>query len=614
VRRGLRLALLLTMWLWPWTVAAADSAPASSARPPLSALPEIPRLSRPAPKEAERTRLEHLLVRLVSESEAERALAQREIAEADASLISAIDQRMNALADAADRGAMKKALRGIRRKARQEVREQMRAAGKRGKVETPDYLEMLLAHAQPTSKTWRDLVSTVALSRMLMHIGTVDAVRELIDVYVRFGEFLRVDTQLQLDQLGERAVAALIEARRHPAEKIGRWAERQLDQLGMAIPNEAVRAKDPDVLADVLRAYGRAKDPDAARVVISFANSDRAQIRLAARQAVAMLAEVANWQLRDTYENIVGKKPPRDWSWRRTAQELFSEFDRLRLAQVYQLFDTGKQAQSNGDLASMLQAYNQVLARSPRFEHRQQMASGYLAFARQASPEQREEALDALIRAARISTDEPEKKQIESLRLTLEGETLLAQGVADQVLFQRAREIDPSNERARDAISLAEHEQMAKQTRFNRFAAAGVIGVVAILAILAIALRRGRREAATSPTGKAADGGGGEPAPGESGELEAVDIPGREASDEPPGEATTDTTASGAESANGPPEPEAAGEATETEARAEADGPSSLTADRTASADPDTGPLHTDEVPSDQASADDDGGESPQGG
>jgi hypothetical protein len=144
------------------------------------------------------------------------------------------------------------------------------------------------------------------------------------------------------------------------------------------------------------------------------------------------------------------------------------------------------------------------------------MAAGYLAFARQASPEQRQEALDALLRAARISTDELEQKQIESLKLTLEGEALLAQGIADQVLFQRAREVDPSNERARDAIQLAEHEQLAKQTRFNRFAAAGVIGVVAILAILAIALRRGRREAVPKTTGRpGGETSNGKPADGE---------------------------------------------------------------------------------------------------
>jgi len=56
--------------------------------------------------------------------------------------------------------------------------------------------------------------------------GDWQAVRGLIDIYVRFGEFLRVDTQLSLEKMGEGAIAALIEAERHPAPKIAHWAAR----------------------------------------------------------------------------------------------------------------------------------------------------------------------------------------------------------------------------------------------------------------------------------------------------------------------------------------------------------------------------------------------------
>jgi hypothetical protein len=146
---------------------------------------------------------------------------------------------------------------------------------------------MLLLAAEPNNRAWQDLVRVVAMSRMLCHAGGIQAARVLIGVYVRFGEFLRVDTQLQLEKMGGSAVAALIEARHHRAEKIAHWAERQLDGLGKAIPGEAVNTTDYQVLADVLRAYGRVRDPDAARIVISFANSERTQVREAARQAIA---------------------------------------------------------------------------------------------------------------------------------------------------------------------------------------------------------------------------------------------------------------------------------------------------------------------------------------
>ncbi len=62
-------------------------------------------------------------------------------------------------------------------------------------------------------------------------------------------------------------------------------ASDQLDVIGKTVPGEAVQTADNQVLADVLRAYGRARDADAARVIVSFANSDRVQVRDAVGRA-----------------------------------------------------------------------------------------------------------------------------------------------------------------------------------------------------------------------------------------------------------------------------------------------------------------------------------------
>ena len=259
------------------------------------------------------------------------------------------------------------------------------------------------------------------------------------------------------------------------------------------------QTQDQQALADVLRAYGRIRDPDAARIIISFANSERAQVREAARQAVAMLGEVSAWQLRDTYETIVGKKPPRDWTWERTARELFGEFDRLRLSRVYKLFDDGMAAQRAARLAEMRQNFDKVLARNPLFERRAEMAAGYLAYARKVADEDREQALDALRRAERISADETEEKKVRSLRLTLEAEQALAGGVADQLLARRAIELDASNERARELLARMERGELTKQTQMNRYGAVGAIAGAALLAILVILLRPWRRRDEPSP-------------------------------------------------------------------------------------------------------------------
>ncbi|HMJ16115.1 MAG TPA: hypothetical protein VK524_32095 [Polyangiaceae bacterium] len=463
-------------------------------RPPLPPLPKAPSRELPKPDPNDVKALDELLSRFTSDDPGVREDAVREVLEVEPRLLPAIDKRMDQIADEGDRDAMKALLGDTRQKAREQVRKKLRAEGEDEEVDTPDYLNMLVQHAAPQKQSWQHLTRVVAMSRMLAQMNSVEAARELIEVYVRFGEFLRVDTQLQLQKMGGgRAVAALIEARRHRAEKIGRWAERQLDTLGKAIPGEAVNTADYQVLADVLRAYGRIRDPDAARIVISFANSERAQVREAARQAVALMGEVANWQLRDTYETIVGKKPARDWTWERTARELFGEFDRLRLSQVYDLFEEGSLAFEKGDLEKTRTAFDKVLTRSPLFEHRAEMAPAYLAYARFMADKDRELAMQALYKAERIASGSPLETHARSLLLALQGEALLERGVADQTLFRRAVELDTSNQRARDVLARIERGETTSRIEIGRYAPALAIAGIALVGLVFMAIQRRSR-------------------------------------------------------------------------------------------------------------------------
>lgn len=472
----------------------ADAGVSSGSDQPLSPLPAVPSqdLAPPTPESLEAVK--DLLGRVVSEDPVIRERAVRELVEAEPKWVSALAHVLGQLADSTKGEDLKRKLLDIRDKARSAEREKMKAAGKRGKVVTPDYMDMLAEYAEPKSPEWKSVTQVVAISRMLREIATTPAVRTLIQIYVRFGEFLRVDTQLQLEKLSDKALPALIETRRHQAPRIASWAERQLDALGKAIPSEAVQTPDPDVLADVLRAYGYTRDPDAARVVISFANSERPQVREASRQSVALMKEIANWPLRDTYANIVGKKPPADWSWDRTARELFGEFDRLRLAQVYKLFDRGRAAQKAGKVDEAKDAFDKVLARSPLFDRRAEMIDTYVSFADSKLDEQPAVAEAALRRARRLSKDQSVDKRVQSMLWYLEGQDLVSRGVADQVPFRRALELDPENQRAKKALEEIQRGEQQKKEKGDHYLAAGAIGVVALLAIALIALRRGSPE------------------------------------------------------------------------------------------------------------------------
>lgn len=496
-RRGQRRARLVLRWALSGALvvghsclSAAPTRAEAPAKPSLPELPAIPSLEVPRPTPADLQELDARLAKLCSTDEAERDAARREVLEVGPKAVPALRFRLAATAESTKHDELKELLLKIRKKGRDDARDEQAADGKRGRVKTPDYFEMAIEHAEPKSKLWCSLASVLAESRMFAQIGTVEAVRGLLDVYVRFGEFLRVDTQLQLEALGDRAVPALIEARRHPAEKIVKWSARELDALGKAIPSEAVQMTDLQVLSDVLRAFGRVRDPDAARIVVSFSNSERAQVREASRQAIAMLGEVGAWQLRDTYETVVGKKPPRDWNWERTARELFGEFDRLRSAEVAKLYEAGSAAQKQGDLEGMRRAFDQVLTRNPDYPKQSELATAYLDYAQKTLEKNPANALAALRRVERLGKDGDSAKIATSLRLTLEAENLADAGIADRTLLARALEVDPKNSRAREGLARFERGEV-KEDHSSRYYGAGAIGLVALGGI-AVVLLRGR--------------------------------------------------------------------------------------------------------------------------
>jgi hypothetical protein len=461
--------------------AAATPAPAK-----LPELPRVPSLELGAPRAEDLAEVDEVLMRISSDDPEARDAAKRQILELSPRLVVAMRRRLGAIADASNRNAMKIMLYDVRRGAREEMKDEPDDADT--KRDGPDYLELLIARTRKPESAYRDLTQVLALSRMLEHAGTTEAVRGVIEVHVRFGEFLRVDTQRALSRLGDRAVPALLETRRHPTERIAKWASRRLDALGRAAPGQAAQIGDAEVLADVFRAYGRTKDLDAGRIVVSFAGSERTQLREAARQAVAMYGESGHWQLRDAYENVVGKRAQRDWGWERTARELFGELDRLRRAEILDTFERGLEAKRKGDFETMRASYDQVLARAPEFERADEMADGYFAYASAHADDQRDRALLALRRAERIGSDPGKKKKIQSLLLSLEAERRAERGIPDKSLLKQAVEIDPHNARARESL-LGLSRAAPPPDRGTRYAVAAAIGLSALLGVLFILLR-----------------------------------------------------------------------------------------------------------------------------
>lgn len=445
-------------------------------RPPLEPLPELPGRQFAAPGAEDRALLDGLLSRLTSTSDTERSSAAADLSAVSEALVPAIYERINREAQGADRAAMKQLLLDTRRDAREQLEREQK-----GKIETPDYLQMVVAEPKLSSADWKRLTTVLALSRMCTGIGTVEALRALIHVFVRF-EFLRIDTQLQLARLGERALPALIEATHHQAPQVAEWAKQQLDFLGRAIPSEAVRVTSGEALADVLRAYGYIRDPDAARLVLSFASSERSQVRLAARQAIRAYGATAVWVLRDAYEQTLGTKPSREWGWDRIARELFREYDRNRLAEVYDYYSRGVKQLEDGKVDDALTEFEGLLRRNPDFAPSDRIVAAILDFAGR-DPEERKDwdRVERLLQAA-VRLGNPEQRaSAQSLLATVAARRLAARGVADQFLLRQAMDLHKENVQAGRLLEELEKPALTQGDGFHRWFWPSALGGLSLL-------------------------------------------------------------------------------------------------------------------------------------
>lgn len=374
-------------------------------------------------------------------------------------------------------------------KARTRGRRALRKLDK-GKRPDGDWLVFTLAEADSESDVWRDSVALYGMLRMLESVGTTHAVRQMIGCVSYFGDLVHVDLQRAMLRLKDKAVPALLEAKKHDAKKVQRFAQQHLDLLGRAIPGESVSTTDPSVLTDVLYAFGRIQDVEATRVVLSFTNSDRIQVRTAARAAIGALGEPAAWHIKDTYKNLTGDKPPGGWDWKRTAREIFRIHDRARLTVVFELWEEGKKALAAKDHAAATKAFDGVLARVPLFDQRGEMAPAYFGRAEELrASNETKQALFLLRKAVRLGPAEGTKKRIEARIALLEAKQLVEAGTPDRFLLERAVELDPDDGEAKTLLASLEQEAEERQAEQKKNFT-GIIALVLGLAVAILVLRR----------------------------------------------------------------------------------------------------------------------------
>lgn len=359
-------------------------------------------------------------------------------------------------------------------------------------------LEAALGTLDPGEPGVRDALRIVRAIRGLAKVASTPAVRELARHAGDHGGVFRWETGEAVASLGERAVPGLIiEWRTGPTPAARRFAGATLESMEKRLPGEAIQTKSPELLAEVLRAYGIAKDLDALGVVLSFANADRDLARNAARDALVDYGPVATGKLREAYASFVNRPAPDEWTPDRLAHELFAAYDRDRRREMYQLFDeamsTAKSAQTKQPpdvalLEKAVQSFDKILARAPSLERRAEMAPTYVVLAQAYEATAPERAMLLYQRALALDPASPRLAQIQAGLLALEARGLAARGIDDEESLKRALALDPTSGTAERELARLDAERSArsaKTTSLVRLGTAVVAGLAVLLGLVA---------------------------------------------------------------------------------------------------------------------------------
>jgi tetratricopeptide (TPR) repeat protein len=460
-----------------WVVAVALAAAPAFAAP--STAPSAPASAQADADAMSASELERILAPLSDPDPRKRAAAAKAAEELDATATSALERKLSDLRkEEFDPHVVIKSLRDTNE----------------GKMYVDWELYDALLRAQTMPPGDKPLLMTLCVVRALAHIGTTRAIKAFVPIAMDREKVLMVEVTNEIHALGEKAVAALIESRKDPSGAVRHYAVAQQEAMQKRLPGEAVQTKSNQVLADVLRAYGLVRDMDAINVILAFVNSDRAQVRAAAREALAAFGQDAIWKLREAYTNLVGKSAPEQWTAAEVARELFAAYDKFRLQEVYSLLEDGLQKQREGKLEDAAAAFDKVLARQPLLDRRAEMVPVYVALAQQIEDSDRPRALALFRKALRLDPEGPRVTQIQSEIAYLDGMELLARGIADADAFRRALALDGGNKKAQVELERLESAAQIREERTRKWAAGGAVLALALAGVVLFGGARRRRQ------------------------------------------------------------------------------------------------------------------------
>jgi hypothetical protein len=432
------------------------------------------------------TELDALLARLRTDNAAVRRAAVDEILALEASAVPTIRTRLLAplgMSHFAVHAAMVRAIRA--------------ATGGREGVET-DLMEALVQFT-PRTPDLDVATERVVLVRALGRIPSADAGRALVAFALAHNRIFRLESlRVVRTSMRDYVLPALIEIRR-PSDDTRMFIRQAREAIRRVTPGESVQTRDNALLAEILRAYASLRQPDAMNVVISFINSDRVQVREAARWAVGQYGRESNYAIRQAYENFVGEYPPREWNWERVANEMYAAYDRRRAEEVVTALEEGLTAGREQRYADMMGRFEFVLTRHPLFDRRAEMVEPLMAYAHSLESSDATRAERIYRMALRVDPEGASARAIQGAILYLEAERALARGVADPELYRAALRADPNHARARAQFeAVAQVQVLRSRWRKRAMIALGLLAVA--LAGVGLLVLRARGQAPGAPT------------------------------------------------------------------------------------------------------------------
>jgi hypothetical protein len=377
---------------------------------------------------------------------------------------------------------MRLVLTGLRKKLKEARIKDLEAKGKTAKVkdlpleEPPEFLRILVERRnQNYPGGWQDAVEIMTLLVALAEMGTTEAIGDVIDYSPMHEAAFRKEIYQIVGWLGPKAVPALVRRQDAKDADVQVVVGTTLADLMMERPGQQVQLKDHALLVEVLQAFGDHKNIDALDAVISFVNSDKDQVREAAREAIRAYGQLALWTLKKEYKEQTGEMPDPEWDAARIATELFALEDAERMAPLHDRMEAGLAMAAEGRYEEMEKAFRRILAEQPFYGRRAEMVPGYVAYGDELVESRDLDRAALMFKVAeRLDVDGKHADAIAARLLLTEGLRSIEEGAPDAQPLRMALERDPDLELA---------------GRYRIMGALG-IGSAAIIVLVLLVIRR----------------------------------------------------------------------------------------------------------------------------